>query len=42
MEAFGKAKEAWFADRDQWEKLRSFGVVESIRDIKGSVTTVFS
>jgi len=29
----------WFADRGQWEKLRSFGVVESIRDIKGSVTT---
>ena len=29
----------WFADRGQWEQLRSFGVVESIRDIKGSVTT---
>lgn len=29
----------WFADRDQWEKLGSFGVVESIRDIQGAVTT---
>ena len=29
----------WFADRDQWEKLRSFGVVESVRDIRGAVTT---
>lgn len=28
----------WFADRDQWAKLGSFGVVESIRDIKGVVT----
>lgn len=29
----------WFADRGQWEKLRTFGVVESIRDIQGIVTT---
>ena len=29
----------WFTDRNQWEKLGSFGVVESIRDIKGVVTT---
>lgn len=28
----------WFADRDQWAKLGSFGVVESIRDIQGVVT----
>jgi predicted transposase YbfD/YdcC len=29
----------WFADLDQWEGLRSVGVVESIRDINGQVTT---
>lgn len=28
----------WFADRDQWEKLTSVGVVESVRDIHGRVT----
>jgi predicted transposase YbfD/YdcC len=25
----------WFADRDQWEGLRSVAVVESVRDVKG-------
>ncbi len=29
----------WFADRDQWEGLKSFGAVESIRNINGVVTT---
>ena len=28
----------WFADREQWEGLRSVGVVESIREIAGKVT----
>lgn len=32
-------KVEWFADRDQWEGLRSFGAVESVRDIGGTVTT---
>lgn len=32
-------KVAWFADLDQWEGLKSFGAVESIRDIGGVVTT---
>jgi predicted transposase YbfD/YdcC len=30
---------AWFADLSRWEGLRSVGVVESVRDIKGVVTT---
>ena len=29
----------WFADRGQWEKLRSFGLVESTREIQGVVTS---
>lgn len=29
----------WFTDRNKWEKLQSFGAVESIRDIGGVVTT---
>jgi predicted transposase YbfD/YdcC len=29
----------WFADCDQWEGLGSFGAVESVRDIGGTVTT---
>jgi predicted transposase YbfD/YdcC len=29
----------WFADLDQWEGLRSVGVVESVRDIQGQITT---
>jgi len=29
----------WFADRSKWEGLRSVGVVESVRDINGQVTT---
>jgi len=29
----------WFADRSLWEDLRSFGMVERIRDIDGEVTT---
>ena len=29
----------WFADRDKWKGLGSFGVVESVRDIGGRVTT---
>jgi len=29
----------WFADLPQWEGLRSVGVVESVRDIQGLVTT---
>jgi predicted transposase YbfD/YdcC len=29
----------WFADRDQWENLRSVGVVESTRDLNGQTTT---
>jgi predicted transposase YbfD/YdcC len=29
----------WFADRREWKGLRSFGVVESIRDIDGVVST---
>lgn len=29
----------WFADLDKWEGLRSVGVVESVRDIQGQVTT---
>ena len=27
----------WFADRDQWEKLTSVGVVESLREINGEI-----
>lgn len=30
---------AWFADRAQWEGLRSVGVVEALREIKGQVQT---
>lgn len=26
----------WFADRDQWEGLRSFGIVDSVRELDGS------
>jgi predicted transposase YbfD/YdcC len=29
----------WFADRGKWEGLRSVGVVESVRDVNGQVTT---
>lgn len=29
----------WFADKSLWEGLRSFGMVERIRDIEGVVTT---
>jgi predicted transposase YbfD/YdcC len=29
----------WFADLDQWEGLRSVGVVESRREIDGQLTT---
>jgi predicted transposase YbfD/YdcC len=29
---------AWFADRGEWEGLRSFGAVESVRDIGGAVS----
>ncbi len=29
----------WFADRAKWESLRSVGVVESVREIKGQTTT---
>jgi len=29
----------WFADRDQWEGLKSFGAVESVRNLDGVVTT---
>jgi predicted transposase YbfD/YdcC len=29
----------WFADLDQWEGLRSVGVVESLREIDGQLTT---
>jgi predicted transposase YbfD/YdcC len=29
----------WFADLDQWEGLRSVGVVESLREINGQLTT---
>lgn len=29
----------WFADQSKWEGLRSVGVVESVRDINGQVTT---
>jgi len=29
----------WFADRDRWKGLGSFGAVESVRDINGTVTT---
>ena len=29
----------WFADRSKWEGLRSCGVVESVRDLNGQVTT---
>lgn len=28
----------WFADREKWEGLKSFGVVESVREIDGKVT----
>jgi predicted transposase YbfD/YdcC len=30
---------AWFADRAQWEKLTSIGVVESIREVNGVSST---
>jgi predicted transposase YbfD/YdcC len=30
---------AWFADRAKWEGLRSVGVVESVREIKGQIQT---
>jgi predicted transposase YbfD/YdcC len=30
---------AWFADLAKWEGLRSVGVVESVRDIKGQIQT---
>ena len=29
----------WFADRDKWEGLRSVGVVESVRDLRGQTST---
>ena len=29
----------WFADRGKWEGLRSVGVVESVRDVNGQITT---
>ena len=29
----------WFADRGEWKGLRSFGVVESVRDVGGIVST---
>jgi len=29
---------AWFADRDKWKGLHSFGVVESVRDINGAIS----
>jgi predicted transposase YbfD/YdcC len=29
----------WFADREDWEKLTTIGVVESVREIKGQTTT---
>ena len=29
----------WFADRGKWEGLRSVGMVESIRELDGKVTT---
>ena len=29
----------WFADRKRWERLASFGAVESVRDINGVVST---
>ena len=29
----------WFADRGKWEGLRSVGVVESVRDIRGQTST---
>lgn len=29
----------WFADTAQWEGLRSVGVVESVREIRGKATT---
>jgi predicted transposase YbfD/YdcC len=29
----------WFADRSRWESLRSVGIVESVRDIKGPSQT---
>lgn len=29
----------WFADQAQWEGLRSVGVIESLREIRGQVTT---
>jgi len=32
-------KVEWFADLDQWEGLKSFGAVESVRDVGGVVTT---
>ena len=30
---------SWFADRPQWEKLTSVGVVESVREVNGVVST---
>jgi len=29
----------WFADRNQWEGLRSVGVVEAVRELKGQIQT---
>lgn len=29
----------WFADRGKWKGLRSFGAVESVRDIDGTIST---
>jgi predicted transposase YbfD/YdcC len=33
------ARMDWFADRDQWEGLRSVGVVEAVRETGGKTTT---
>jgi predicted transposase YbfD/YdcC len=29
----------WLADKDQWEALRSVGMVEAVREVEGTVTT---
>jgi len=36
---YQSAEIGWFADRDQWQGLKSFGMVESTREIAGKIST---
>ena len=36
---YQSAEIGWFADRDQWQGLQSFGMVESTRELAGKIST---